>query len=261
MQIGCMMHNFKSMPLEEVCGTIAELGYDTVEACALKGGYPYVDLDLPPEPQMRIIESAGLKCPGISVHCEMIADPEAVAYLKKAARWAADAGISTIISGEGWKPDAMPMEEAFERGKASVLEVVQECAKVGVHFAMEPHGTFSLTPDGLKRLMDVSASPYYFINYDVGNLSGACNVCNAELLPRFIARVGWVHIKDFVREGDGKSRAKVDIGSGDVDIEDSISILKSSGYAGVVSAEILGHGDPVGSSRRALAYLERLVRP
>jgi len=259
MKFACMMHNFKSMPLEEVCGTIAELGYDTVEACALKYSYPHVNLDAAPGPQMQVIEKAGLDCPALSVHCEMITDPEAAAYLKKAARWAADAGVSTIISGEGWKSDSMSTKEAFECAKAAILEVVDECAKLRVHFAMEPHGTFSMTPDGLKRLMSLSPSSYYFINYDVGNLSGGCNMTNAELLPQFIARVGWVHIKDYVGRLDGKSKVKVDIGAGDVDIEESVSILKRSGYGGVLSVEILGHDDPVGSSRRALDYLKGLV--
>ena len=258
-KVACMMHNFKSTPLDEVCCTIAELGYDTVEACALKNGYRYVDLDAAPEPQMRVIERAGLECPGLSVHCEMVSDPEAVSYLKKAARWARDAGISTIISGEGWKPESMSMEQAFDQTRVAVLEVVEECAKVGVHFAMEPHGTFSLTPEGLKRLMSLSSSLYYFVNYDVGNLSGACGISNAQLLPQFIARVGWVHIKDFVRKEDGKSKSTVDIGTGEVDIEVSVAMLKEAGYAGVLAAELLGRSDPVESSRAALEYLRKVV--
>lgn len=259
MKIACMMHNFKSTPLEQVCKTIADLGYDTVEACALKNSYKYVDLDSAPEPQMRVIERAGLSCPALGVHCEMIKDPEAVAYLKGAARWARDAGIPIIITGEGWKPESMPTEEAFDRTRAAVLEVLEECARRGVHFAMEPHGTFSLAPEGLKRLMSLSPSPYYFINYDVGNLSGFSGMPNAKLLPQFIARVGWVHIKDFMRKPDGKPKQTVDIGTGEVDIASSVAILKSAGYGGVLSVEILGHEDPVGSSRRALAYLRGLL--
>ncbi len=259
MKIACMMHNFKSTPLEKVCGTIAELGYEMVEACALKNGYPYVDLDAAAEPQMRVIEGAGLACPALSAHCEMIKDPEAAGYLKKAAHWARDAGVPVIMSGEGWKSEAVSMEEAFDHAQAAILEVVEECAKVGVHFAMEPHGTFSLSPDGLKRIMSVSSSPYYFLNYDVGNLSGACGIDNAELLPQFIGRVGWVHIKDFIREGGGKPKQRADIGTGDINIKDSVAILKKAGYAGVLSVEILGHSDPVGSSGRALKYLEKLV--
>jgi len=258
MQIACMMHNFGEVPLAEVCRLIAGMGYDGVEACALKGGYKYVDLDASPGPQMRVIADAGLSCRGLSVHCEMLKDPEAVAYLKKAARWAKDAGIPTIVTGEGWKAESLSVEEAFERAREAVLEVVEECAKCGVHFAMEPHGTFSLDPDGLARLMSVSSSPYYVVNYDVGNLAGHSGVRNADLLPRFIARVGWVHIKDSARGSDGRRRT-VDIGAGNMDIAWCVEFLRKSGYAGVIAAEILGHDDAVGSSRRAQEYLRGLV--
>jgi len=264
MKIACMMHNFKTTPLEEVCGIIAELGYDTVEACALKeeyfpkATYKYVDIDARPEKQMKAIEKAGLSCPALSVHCEMIKDAESVPYLKKAARWAKDAGVPIIITGEGWKPESMAMETAFDRARSAIMEVLDECAKLGVHFAMEPHGTFTLKPEGLKQLMALSPSPYYFINYDVGNLSGGCGLPNAKLLPQFLARVEWVHIKDYAKKDDGK-RQTVDIGAGDVDIAAAVKILKDAGYGGVMAVEILGHSDPVGSSGRALGYLRGLI--
>ena len=167
----------------------------------------------------------------------------------------------------------MSMEAAFDRARSSIMEVLEECAKLGVHLAMEPHGTFSTNPEGLKRLMAVSPSPYYFINYDVGNLSGGCGLPNAQLLPQFLARVGWVHIKDYARKAAGRTTGTggtptsprgfasptVDIGTGDVDIAAAVKILKDAGYGAAISAEILGHADPVGASGRALRYLKGLI--
>jgi inosose dehydratase len=260
MRIGCMMHNFPQASLEEVCRTIKEIGAEAIEACALKGGYPYVDLDGDPVEQRKVIDSYGLEVSGLSVHCEMIKDPDSVPYLKKAIRWAASASIPCLITGEGWKSEGMDEETAFEIAQRRILEVLKEAERFKVAFAMEPHGTFSLTIEGLKRLMGISQSEYYIINFDVGNIMRFPEEDSAQLLREVVGRVGHVHIKDkrFLEGGGAKT---VPIGTGDVNIAGCVEVLKEAGYTGVLSVEVLGVPDPLEESRMGIEYLKRLIPP
>jgi hypothetical protein len=66
-----------------------------------------------------------------------------------------------VLTGEGGKSQEMSDEEAFDIAKERILEVLKEAERLKVAFAMEPHGVFSRTIQGLKRLMELSDSEYY----------------------------------------------------------------------------------------------------
>lgn len=257
MKVGCMMHNFPKTPLKDVCGIIKDIGSDIVEACALKGGYPYVKLEENPVEQKKKIESYGLEISGLSVHCNMITDIESTQYLKKAINWAASADIPCVITGEGGKSQEMSDEEAFEIAKERILEVLSEAERLKVAFAMEPHGVFSRTIDGLKRLMELSDSEYYIINFDVGNIMQKPEDDSAELLSEVTDRVGYVHIKD-KKFSDGKTKT-CPVGTGDVNISGCVEVLKKAGYDGVLSLEFLGVSNPREQSKSGIEYLKSLL--
>jgi len=132
---------------------------------------------------------------------------------------------------------------------APVLEVAEKCK---VYMAIEPHGTFSLPAEGLKRLMGLSSSKWLGINYDTANVHHA--IANAARRPNRIPfgkmqdevttlqavvdRVVHAHIKDGI---NGKCTA---LGKGEVNVLGCIRVLKAHGYTGVYSLETEGEYGP-----------------
>ena len=116
---------------------------------------------------------------------------------------------------------------------------------------MKPHGTFSLTAEGLARILSISDSPYLGINYDCANIhragyvetrDGAANWralasggAEAEVLKTVVHRVVHFHAKDLT--ADGVCTA---LGTGTVDVAGCIQVLKDAGYTGAVSLETEG---------------------
>ncbi|HIE09921.1 MAG TPA: hypothetical protein EYP65_08755, partial [Armatimonadetes bacterium] len=140
-----------------------------------------------------------------------------------------------------------------------------------VYLAIEPHGTFSLTPDGLLRIMSLSDSPWLGINYDTANVHRATYVetregayqwevvgekqDEVETLKKVVHKVVHVHVKDVV---DARC---VPLGEGEVDIAGCIRVLKEAGYEGALSVETEGEHSPeegqvlIEKSRRYLLQL------
>jgi len=120
--------------------------------------------------------------------------------------------------------------------------------------ALEPHGTFSLTGDGLIKLMQVSDSKYLGINYDPANIKrkGYMETKNGkaswrsiensesetEILEKVISKVRHFHIKDL-----DINRNCLPLGKGIVDLKGCIEVLKQNGYTGAVSLETEGGMD------------------
>ena len=74
----------------------------------------------------------------------------------------------------------MSEEDALAVLKDKLEEILEEAEKCEVYLAIEPHGTFSLTADGLKRIMALSASKWLGINYDTANIRRATYVETVE---------------------------------------------------------------------------------
>ena len=253
MKIGCGTVSFRQQPLEEALERIKRAGYDYVETQATAPFCPHVDAwKDDPDAFKRLVKDIGFK--GTTAlwakHGAIIPDPESVEGVGQAIRWAGAAGIPVVNAGDGHKPDDMSDEDALKLLGGRLAQILEVAEQSQVYLAIEPHGTFSLTEDGLKKIMALSDSKWLGINYDTANVHRATYVETVKgayswtpfgaaqdevaTLRAVIDRVVHVHVKDVV------GADCVALGKGEVDVKGCIDVLKESGYDGVVSLETEG---------------------
>ena len=254
---------------------IAEAGYEYVETQATAPFCPHVDVDRDdPEDFKRLIQKFGFReVTGLwSAHGAIIPDPLSVEYVVRCIRWAAAAGIPVVHAADGFKPENVSDEDAFKTLRERLLQILEAAEACQVYLAIEPHGTFSLVPGGLRKIMAISPSPWLGINYDAANMHRAAYVetvdgtftwkaagpkqDEAAVLAEVVDKVVHYHAKDV--KG---SAAAVALGTGEVDNRGCLKLLAKAGYQGAVSLET--EGEATGEAALALIrdsrqYLIRL---
>ena len=212
--------------------------------------------------------------------------------IKRTIEWAAAANIPIVDLGDGYKPDDMSEDDAFKRLSERLLCLIETAEKYDVTLALEPHGSFSLTADGLERILSISSSKRFGINYDCADIrragfvetrdgaaawrsigashvtvqsasrdtlaqSHAREAIATATLRRVVSRVVHFHAKDLDERG-----SCVPLGQGIVDVAGCILLLREAGYTGAVSLETEG-GMPFNESYRLAAasheFLTRLI--
>jgi len=277
MRIGCGTVCFRALPLDEALGRIARAGYTWVETQATAPFCPHIDpWRDDPEGFRRLVAEHGFE--GVTAlwapHGAILADAEAVAGISAALRWAQAAGIPVVNAGDGQKPDGMSDADALavlgER-MAAILDVAASCR---VYLAIEPHGSFSLTPRGLEAIMELSDSPWLGINYDTANVHRATYVETAAgayswkpvgesadevaTLERVVGRVVHCHAKDVI------GARSVALGEGEVDVTGCLRVLENHGYEGAISLETEGEEAPDQMQQlieRSRRFLEHALGP
>ncbi len=266
MYVACGTVNFRTLSLRQALDRIRRAGYEWVETQATAPFCPHVDVELN-DPMMyrRIVEDMGFK--GTTAlwasHGALIADPLSVDYVVKSIEWAHAAGIPVVNIGDGVKPDAMTVEEAWRTLEERLLRVLEAAEEHDVCVAVEPHGVFSLTAEGLLRILSISDSPRLGVNYDTANVRRAAYVGTragayqweivgkkqneVETLKQVAHRVVHVHVKDV------RGAECVALGEGEVNIPACIEVLKQAGYEGALSLETEGDLHP----RQAQALIEK----
>lgn len=257
MRIGCGTVTFRKQPLEEALERIRRAGYDYVETQATGPWCPHVDTSKDdPQNFRKLVEKHGFKgVTGLwSLHGAIIPDSKSVEGITQTIRWAKEAGIPVVHAGDGKKPDALSEADALkvlEERLAAILEVAEKCQ---VCLAIEPHGTFSLTADGLKKILALSPSKWLGINYDTANVHRATYVETVNggyswtpfgqrqdevaTLKAVADRVVHMHVKDVV------GAKCVALGEGKVNLRGCLRVLKERGYGGVLSLETEGEFSP-----------------
>jgi len=271
MKIGCGTVCFRKLPLEEAMERIARAGYEYVEPQATAPFCPHVDpwKDDPGRFERRASQM-GFK--GVSAlwapNGAILRDPRSVEGVSQAIRWASEAGIPVVNAGDGNKPDAMSEDEALKVLGDRLARILEVAASCRVRLAIEPHGTFSLTADGLKKIMALSDSEWLGINYDAANVRRATYVetvdgayswtpygqrQNEVATLRAVAdRVTHFHVKDL------RGSECVALGDGEVDNRSCLKVLREHGYHGVLSLETEGENSPEDGQKlieRSRAYL------
>lgn len=253
MMIGCGTVCFRKLPLREALERIRRAGYEYVETQATGPWCPHVDVEKDDPRKFReLVGSLGFKgVTGLwSSHGAIIPDAKSVAGVAATLRWAKEAGIPVVHAGDGKKPDALSEADALKvlgERLGSLLEVAEACQ---VRLAIEPHGTFSLTADGLKAVLGLSKSKWLGINYDTANVHRATYVETANgaykwalfgkrqdevaTLRAVADRVVHVHVKDV------KGATCVALGEGEVNVRGCVDALRTCGYAGALSLETEG---------------------
>ncbi len=275
MRIACGTVCFRRFSLDEALQRIAKAGYPWVETQATAPFCPHVDpRHDDPDVFRRRVADHGFQ--GVTAlwapHGAIIPDAESVSAITTTLQWAKAAGIPVVNAGDGTKPPDMTDEDAFAILADRLVQIVAEAERCQVYLAIEPHGTYSLTPEGLQRIMAVCDSPWLGINYDTANVHRATYVetiagaytwtpfgeaqDEVETLRQVLARVVHVHVKDVV------GADSVALGEGEVDVAGCLEVLAGAGYEGVVSLETEGELEPdqmQGLIEKSRQFLEQTV--
>ena len=160
MKIGCGTVTFREHSLEQAMAWIAEAGYEYVEPQATAPWCPHVDpwKDDPDAFRQRVRDFGFAGASALwAPHGALIPDAGCVEGVGQALRWAGAAGIPVVNAGDGQKPAGMSDHEALDLLRRRLDAILPVAEESGAYLAIEPHGAFSLTADGLRRIMALSA--------------------------------------------------------------------------------------------------------
>lgn len=276
MKLGCGTVLFRNFDLERSLDAIRNIGFEYFETQAVGPWCPHVNVEKDdPERLVKLKEKFGFKAiTGLwSLNGNILANPNSVASGVRSIEWAAAAGIPIVHMGDGHKPEGMTEEDAYKVLGEKMQILLEAAKKNNVSVAIEPHGTFSLTAKGLKRIMELGDPAHLGINYDgcnvfragyvesgngvsgwQGNEQGANEV---DVLSGIVDRVVHCHAKDIDAAGNC-----VAVGQGLVNVKGCVELLKKSGYQGVVSVETEGGDDfdqVVDLATKSYQYLSKLI--
>ncbi len=271
-RIGCGTVSFRTCSLEEALRRIRRAGYEYFETQATAPFCPHVDPWKDDPAKFRKL-AADLGFRGVtalwSCHGAIIPDAKSVEGISQVIRWAKEAEVPVVVAGDGRKPANMSDDDAMKLLGDRLAAILELAEQLRIHLAIEPHGTFSLTADGLKRIMALSNSKWLAINYDTANVHRATYVETAEggyswtpfgqrqdevaTLRAVVDRVIHVHVKDVV------GAKCVALGKGTVNVLGCLRVLREAGYGGVVSLETEGDFDAEEGQRLIAASYRYLV--
>lgn len=276
MHLGCGTVLFRKFDLEKSLEAIRNVGFEYFETQAVGSWCPHVDVYKDdPLNLVSLKEKFGFK--GItglwSLDGNIISNPDAVKSGIRSIEWAAAAGIPVLHTGDGHKPEGMSDEDAYKILSEKLSLILESAKKHGVTLAIEPHGTFSLTKEGLLKILALGDKSTLGVNYDGANVfragyvesgngkSGWKALANGqnevEVLKAVSDRVVHCHAKDIDANGNC-----VAIGDGLVKVKECIKHLKSINYNGVISLETEGGDDfdeVVNLAKKSYNYLKSII--
>ncbi len=145
---------------------------------------------------------------------------------------------------------------------AKLMEAASKAVRRGVTLLLENEPSCN-TATGAEAARTLAAvrSPSLQLNWDAGNAASRGEVAypnGYSHLPK--DRIGYLHCKDVIRNGDKYEWMKM--GAGIIDWVGQYRALKRDGYRGIVSLEThwRGAGTPEESSRQSMAGMRDLLR-
>ncbi|MFQ5867522.1 MAG: sugar phosphate isomerase/epimerase family protein [bacterium] len=271
MKIGCNTVDFRKYPLEAALERIANAGYEYVEVEGNLSWCPHADpyKDDPIRFKEKINNFGFKGVSAIGTHRELITDKRAVKDIHQAIVWAKAAEIPVVLTGEGRLPEGMTEEEGLEVLQPRLEKLIEKAEVENIYLAIETHGSISLSPGGLPKILSLVSSKWMGVNFDTANphrgdyvgttregyawkLDGAKKGDEVATLIPVAHYVKHVHIKDVV------GRRAVTLGQGEVNLKECLRILKQNNYEGVLSYETEGQ-DPLEVSQRMIENSRRYL--
>lgn len=257
MKIGCCSVNFRQYSLDEAMRWISEAGFEYIELEANLHWCNHADPKRDDPVKMKEKASRfGLKISSLGSHRELITDEEmnydAVGDIRNAIRWAKEAGIPIVVTGEGRKPGDMGEEVALANIKKRLEKIIPVAEECNIYLCFEPHGSISLSPGGLEKILSLIPSQWLGVNFDTANprrgnfmhptskglewMLGDATAQSDEItiLTPIAKYVRNVHFKDVV------SKEAVCLGHGEVNLKGCLRILHQNGFNGVLSWQTEG---------------------
>jgi sugar phosphate isomerase/epimerase len=250
--------------------TAAKLGYTYVEPClstgydllALAGYYHMVSMEEDPLEIKGWLDELGLKPSAVSAHSPLMRPEVAVPYLTKAIRYASVLGAPVVTTDEGVKPDWMSEQEAFDIMRYTIRQVMQVAERHAIKVGLEPHSPYTVRKETFLRILDLSDSPCWRVNWDTGNFYLAGKDDPYDALEAVADRLCHFHAKDIARKQADAQRGQVTgtpvgcaCGDGDVDWPRVVDILKRHKFQGVMCVEC----GTVDQAARSLKCLQGLL--
>jgi sugar phosphate isomerase/epimerase len=253
MRIGCNTVAFRKYSLDFALERIVRAGYKYVEVEANMSWCDHVRTDKDdPEKFRELVHGSGLidiSC--IGSHRELLTEPTAEEDIRHSLEFAGAAGVKAVATGEGRMPEGMKIGEALDILKPKLERLVETAEKCKVFLSMEPHGSLSLSPGGLEKILALAPSPWLGINFDTANphrgdyvgttqkgfewkLDEAAKGDEIAVLTPIADKVRHVHWKDVV------GRNAVIAGKGEVKLREELEIIRAAGYDGTLSYETEG---------------------
>ncbi|MFH1538460.1 MAG: sugar phosphate isomerase/epimerase family protein [bacterium] len=253
MKIGCNTVAFRKSGLDFALERIVRAGYKVVEVEANLSWCDHVrtDKDDPVKFRERVLGAGLAEISCIGSHRELVSEPTAEEDIRHSLEFAAGAGVPVVATGEGRMPEGMSGEEALNILRPKLERLAEVAERCRVILAMEPHGSLSLSPGGLEKILALAPSPWLAVNFDTANphrgdyvgtthkgfewkLDEVAKGDELATLRPVADRVRHVHWKDV------SGRAAVVAGRGEVRLREALSILRDAGYDGVLSYETEG---------------------
>lgn len=275
-KLGCGTVLFREYDLEISLEAIRNIGFEYFETQAVGPWCPHIDVYKDdPERLVQLKNKLGFRqITGLwSLDGNIIANENSVSSAIRTIEWAAAADIPIVHIGDGHKPQDMSTEKAYHLLEERLSLILEAARKHHVQIAIEPHGTFSLTADGLRRIMDMGDPTCLGINYDGCNIFRAGYVESGngqfgyqrnghsedevDVLQNVIDRIIHCHAKDI-----DANRICVPVGDGLVNVNGIVQALKAANYNGVISVETEGGGsfeDIVALAKKSYEYLNRII--
>ena len=248
----------------------AKLGYKFVEPCvatgydlfALGGYYHTLSMEDDPLEVKQWLDELGLKPSAVSAHSPLMRPEVSVPYLTRAIRYAADVGAPCVTTDEGVKPDWMSEQQAFDIMQYSIRQVMQTAERYGIAVGLEPHRNYSVRKESFIRMLELSESPCWKVNWDTGNFYLGGQDDPYESLDAVADRLCHFHAKDISIQQSDSERGIVTgtpvgcaCGDGVIDWPRVIEILRKHGYDGVLSVEC----GTVEQAERSLGYMRGVI--
>lgn len=248
----------------------ADLGYRFVEPMVHTGwellsevGYFHsFSLEEDPLLMREICERHGVSVASLSAHSPLMKPEAAVPRLTRAMVLASFVGTRLLNTDEMLKPAWMDDEQAHEVMRYTLMKAELVARRHGMVVCVEPHGVYTKTAAGLRRIVELHRSPHIQVNWDTGNAFLAGLEDPYEGLESVVELVHHVHAKDISFDHAERERGVVTgtpvgcaCGDGVVDWERVLHILRPLDRDLFLSVEC----GTIDEAQRSLAYLRPLL--
>ena len=129
-------------------------------------------------------------------------------------------------------------EQQYEKWYGAVERCLDFAGEHGVMLLLKPHGGLSALAEDLLRAVERFHHPYFGVCYDPGNIYYYTGEKAEEDLPRVVEHVRAMCIKDEL--GGKHGEVMITPGTGLVDFDRILSILKDAGFSGPCWVECVG---------------------
>ncbi|WP_246081512.1 sugar phosphate isomerase/epimerase family protein [Nocardioides litoris] len=254
LRLGYGLNGFAGHRLADACAVVSHLGYEGVGLTLDQPHLdPYAHLPAEIEHARRCLSRHGLASV-VETGSRYVLDPfrkheptlvsdegreRRTDLLQRAVRVAHELGSEAMSCWSGTAPEGVGAAVLWRRVVDGLGPVLDDAHELGVTVCVEPEpGMFLATLDDVLALRERLGSPEHLrVTLDLGHL-----VCNEPRTPGETVHLagpllGNVQVDDMVRD----VHEHLELGTGELDLDDVLGALLATGYAGLACVELPRH--------------------